>query len=718
MTHEPTYHPLFERLVDLFVSRTNNPSRPFFRTQIAYFLGLVAANMRVSVSGWSGTKIPVNIYAINLSPSGAGKGYSTSVLENEILGTFRDIFMESTYALSTQINLAKVATKRAIRNSTDESDELIKLEKEFNQLGAYLLTFDSATVAAIKQLRHQVQMANAGSINFIMDEIGANLLGQAEVLNLFLELYDMGNTKEKLVKSTVENIRTERFTTATPTNMLLFGEPTSLLNGAATEAKFFQMLSMGYARRCIFGYVEHIEKDLNLTPEDMLEQMNSNTSNQIIEDLSVHFAKLAQPSNLNAVISIEKPQALKLMTYKLECERVAATYPDHENIRKAETEHRYFKVMKLAGAYAFFDGAPSIMDEHLDYAITMVETSGEHFKRLITPVRPYVKLAKYLAQCHPSEMTMADLDRDLPYLPSNKAAREEMFAMASAWGYKNSHVIRRTSVNGINFFSGQSLEKTDLDKMILTYSQDMTTGYVNRINPFSQLKQLFQLPNKRHWLNHHLNDGYRIDTNVIKGFNMLVLDVDGDCPLVTAQTILSKYTYIIHTTKSHNPGVQDRYRIILPINYVLYLDTADYKEMMKGIVQELPLIKMDESGNHRVKKWETNPQCTLLENTGELFDILPFIPNTTKSEERIRKYSDQSNLDGLERWVLNTSEEGNRNNTLFRYGMILVDLGKDFNEIVIALRDLNSKLTSPLDEAELNLTVINSVTRKMLHNNP
>ncbi len=36
-----------------------------------------------------------------------------------------------------------------------------------------------------------------------IDEIGSNLLGQMDVLTTFLELYDVGKVKQKLIKNTV-----------------------------------------------------------------------------------------------------------------------------------------------------------------------------------------------------------------------------------------------------------------------------------------------------------------------------------------------------------------------------------------------------------------------------------------------------------------------------------------------------------------------------------
>ena len=200
----------------------------------------------------------------------------------------------------------------------------------------------------------------------MMDEIGTNLLGNAEALAIFLELYDMGDAQEKLIKSSAENMRTQRISTPTPANMLLFGEPTSLLDGAATESKFFKMLATGYARRCIYGFIPTIDKVVDRSAEEMLDSMNSNSSSAIIDSLNDRFGIIADANNLNRNIEIQRPQALRLMTYKIDCEKLAAKLPDHESIRKAELEHRYFKALKIAGAYAFFDSAPMITDTHLD----------------------------------------------------------------------------------------------------------------------------------------------------------------------------------------------------------------------------------------------------------------------------------------------------------------------------------------------------------------
>ena len=705
------HHPVMESIVDILSARTQNTERLFFRTQLAYFLGVVASHMRVSISGWANSKLPVNVYAVNVSPSGTGKGYSTAVIENELLDQFKEVFLKQTLPQRAQEHIVKMAGERALRNGTEEEEELQKLKTELRSAGAVLFNFDSATSPAIKQFRHRLLLSNAGGLNLQIDEIGANLSNNIEPLHTFLELYDKGHVKEKLIKSSAENIRTERLDGATPANMLLFGVPSKLLDGGETEKKFIELLDMGFGRRCFFGYTEQASKNLELTAEELLDQMFDTTSRALLESLTDQFARLADIHKMNTVVLIERPECTKLMQYKLDCEAIGRTLGKHEAIRKAEIDHRYFKVLKLAGAYAFFEGSPCITSDHIDYAISLAEESGESLAKLVNPVRPYVKLARYLAEFD-GELTLADLDNDLPCFRGTRPVREEMITMATSWGVKNNIVIKKTFIDGIQFISGTTIERTDLDKCILTYSKDMTTGYINRTFKFDDLHQVMAYPNQvLHWLNHQVRDEYRLERNVITGFNLLVLDVDNSCPMSTAQMLLKDYKFLMYTTKSHGIDDQDRYRIILPMNYELHLDEVDYKKFMTSIFQALPFA-VDEAGNHRCKKWETFPGTTITYNDGMLFDVLPFIPRTTQSEQQDAKVLSQSNLDNLERWVINNIGDGNRNVQLHKYAMALGDAGKAVEHIRLAVFSLNDKLPDKLTESELYATIMQSVYKK------
>lgn len=715
------FHPTSEKLVDILCTKTQNQERLFFRVLLAYYWGVVASQMRANVVGWTSKgSIPINVYALNLSPSGTGKGYSSTLIEGEVLNQFKEIFLEHTFPIVAEQNIDRLASRRAVRNGTDPNDEAEKITKEFNLLGSLLFSFDSATTPAVKQMRQKLLIGAAGSVNLQIDEIGANLVGQTEVLNTFLELYDKGLVKDKLVKSTTENIRFEKIDGATPTNMLLFGTPSKLLDGGITESHLRDMLDMGYARRCFFGFIRHSTKTSGLSAEDILDQMFNTDNDEFIENLSVQFAALAEMVNMNKQILIPKDVCLTLVEYKLYCEERGRQFDEHATIQKSEMDHRYFKALKLAGAYAFIDGAPEITQEHAEYAIALAEASGLAVAELLTPERNHVKLAKYLAASK-QEFTLADLDEDLPFFKGSRTQRDEMITLAIAWGYKNNVIIHKAFNDGIQFLRGETLQETDLDRMILCYSDDMTTGYSNQYAPFDKLTNLVGLQNF-HWLNHHLTRGdvedpdtgrplgYRKEENILPGFNMLVLDIDGTCQLSMAKELLKGYKALYYTTKSHTDEV-NRFRIILPMNYTLKLDSKDFKEFFNNVVESLP-FEIDTSGNHRCKKWLTNSGH--IEYTdGELFDVLPYIPKTSKNEERKINLQDQSNMDNLERWILNNIGDGNRNVQLHKYAMILVDGGFNLNEIRTRVLALNAKTNAPLDEGELTATIFTTVATAM-----
>lgn len=633
------------------------------------------------------------------------------MLEQEVINTFRNVFLEHTFPVSAEAHCDKLANKRAARNGTDAGDELVKLGRDFQSLGALLFSFDSATTPAIKQMRQKLLMANLGSCNLQVDEIGANFSGSVEALTAYLELYDKGLIKDKLVKSTSENTRFERIEGATPANMLLFGTPSKLLDGSKTEEQLMEMLEMGYARRCFFGYTDRAAKVFDKTIDELMNDMFDDSYDEYLEELSDELGELANLSNTNKVLELSQDTRRLLIEYKVKCEKQASELSELEVIKRSEIEHRYFKVMKLAGAYAFVDKSDTIEVTHVEYAIKLAEDSGEAFGRIMTPQRGYVKLANYLAEVR-GEVTLADLDEDLPSFRGSKAQKDEQIMMATAWGYKNNIIIKKSYLDSILFLHADSIEETDTDKLIISYTNapDMTKGYRNETAKFEDLPKLFKADGF-HWLSHHVQHGYRKEENGISGFNLLVLDVDGSTNLSTAKLLLNGYKAIYYTTKRHTDS-ENRFRIILPTNYTLKMDSKEYKEFYNNILKDLP-FEVDTQCAIRTKKWLSNANAEVSIIDGELFDVLPYIPKSSKNAEREQRLESQQELDNLERWVINNTGDGNRNNMLHRYASVLMDAGFSFESIKEKTIALNNKLMDKLDELELANTIFHTIAGKM-----
>lgn len=715
--------PVIQEIVDVLCNKTQNTDKGFFKVEVAYFLAKMASCMRASIQTKDRGNVPVNIYALCLGTSGYGKGHSVNIMENDFIRGFKKRFLEETMHDVSEQHLDQIAQERAIRNNTDELTEKDIVTAEYKRLGAYPFTFDSGTSPAVKQLREKLILANCGAINLQIDEIGSNLIGATEVLNVFLELYDQGIVKQKLTKNTVDNNRSEDRDGKTPTNMLLFGTPVKLLDGGQTEDQFYSFLEVGYARRCLFGIGKVNKKSLySMSAAEIFQRLTSPVNTNTISKWSKHFSDLADPAKFNWEMCIADATSIKLIEYKTECEKIADALPEHEEIKKAELSHRYFKALKLAGALAFIDESLEVTMEHLLQAIKLVEESGEAFKSILTREKAYMKLAKYIAEAS-DEVTHADLTEALPFYKSGIAARNEMLNLAIAWGYKNNIIIKKSYVDGIEFLKGETLKVTDLDKMIISASLELAYHYENNLSKWTDLPKLFTC-DSLNWCSHWFNGGNDIDpsTGLYMGhrcneatlpkFNMVVVDVDGSIKLSTAHELLKDYKFITYTTKRDGLNGLDRFRLIFPINYELKFDVNEYKEFMNNIISWLP-FEVDEASNQISKKWLTNKNAQVFCNEGELLDALKFIPRTSRNDQYAKEMSKIADLDSLERWFAQRMVQGNRNNLMFKYGMALVDSGLSFTDVETKIKKFNKQIDCGLSEEEIENSILVTIAKKL-----
>ena len=710
---EYTHHPIIGKLVNILKVKTQNPDTSMATIMVCYQLAKLASMMRCEVDAKGYGKFPVNFYGISCAPSGAGKGHSMAILENQVMKPFMDSFLEVTRPTVITKQLMDLANKRALRGGTDPQEELEKVEGEFRKLGAYVSSFDSGTAPAVKQFRHQLLMTEVGSINFEVDEIGNNLINSKEITDIYLELWD-GAVKSKLIKNTADNVRNEEIFGKTPTNMIGFGTPDAVYDGGATEKMMQQMLITGYARRCFFGYSD-ITFSSELTLDQRLDQLMDTTSDTDLYSISQQLEKLADPLMHKFTVEIPADVLKEVLAYQMECERRTALLRKSDGIRRAELRGRHFKTIKFAGALAFLDIASVMTSAHWRAAVRIAEESGIAFSKMVSQDPPHARLAKFLAD-YKEPATMADLLQELPFFPKASNQQKDLINLAIAWGHKDGIIIKKKITDDILTLQGEALEKTDLTKLIVSHSNHIAYDYCNGIGEWKEFKDLVLMKGTidglYHWCNHHFIDGHRTLANTVQGFNTIVLDIDGTCRLELAQEILKKFEYLIYTTKRHSES-EHRYRVILPMSHTLKLSIEEYKEFMDNILEFLP-FEVDTGVKESNKKWLTNPTGTVYENHGELFDVISFIPRTRKNDVRKQQIIDMGNMDGLERFFYQEAQEGNRNNTISRYGFALVDAGYDANGIREKIIAFNAKLSNPLPEDELEDTVINSSIKKYL----
>jgi hypothetical protein len=713
------YHPFSERIVDILVRKVNNDNRHFFRILTGYYLSKVASMMRCNIQTNDRDVIPVNTYVLNLMVSGTGKGHSQNILEREFVAYFKKEFLNSIFPRKAEENIQTLAQERALWRinvghsilplDEETAIQVVNFQSHYDRLGELAFSFDSGTSPAVKQMREKLLLASAGSMNLELDEVGSNMSQNADVLNTFLELYDVGLVKQKLIKNTQENIRSEELAGNTPTNLMMFGTPTKLLDGGKIEEEFKQFLETGYARRLLFGYTTDSNRTKYASAQERYQQMVDVTLAKDIIAIQQTFTNFAKRP-FNPVLQMSEANSVYLIEYQMKCEDAADEMKDHMSIHKAEMIHRYYKAIKLAGAYTFADNSTEITKDHLDYAISIVDDSGEAFHQLMRKQGPYERLAHYLADCD-QEVTQHELLEELPFYKGSEGQRKELMSLAMSFGYKNNIIIKRRVLDEIEFFVGETLIETDLNKLTVAISPDIAHNFeFHDPRPsFNLLHKLTTAP-QLHYTAHGFVNGHRKGENVIQGFDLIILDCDGDAPISMVKNLLESYTFLISTTKRHTEEI-NRFRLILPMSHKLKLPANEYSKFMSNVFEWLP-FPVDKAAKDIARKWASHPGHYEY-NNGNVVDATMFIPETKRSDET-KAQINVKGLSNIERWFKTHTTKGNRANHLYRYGMVLIDSNvfTHIGEIVEKLEDFNNSLETPLPEEQFRSSTVFSISKE------
>ena len=710
-------HPMMESMVDDLCPENEPHNRPFYRIMVGYFFSKMAASMRAVVDSPVIGEVPVNCFAVALAPSGFGKNTSVSAIERAGMKGFKNRFITETMPVIAEQNLYALAMQKAVISGRTEDEEKDRMQKMYNNAGPYMFSAKKATASSIEQLRSKLLMAGVGSINLQVDEIGMNITDKfvMEGLTLFLELYDMGHTDAAMTRNTTDNMRVDDIDGFTPACLLAFGTPTKLFDGSDAEKAFMQLLDTGYARRCIFAWGEKLEVEDSLTDEEMYDLLLQKRSNGTVVGMNSSFYDLADEYKSNWSMDLPRDAGLTYIEYKRLCKGRVAEISTHEDIRRTEMEHRHWKALKLAGAMAFVDESIEVTIDHLLAAIAIVEDSGVALKKVLNPEKPYVKLAKFIADAT-EPLTHADLYENLPFYKAGQASRNELMNLAAAWGYKNNVIIRKMFEDGIDFFEGESLSETNLDDIKFSYSNHEAFHYTTDVGnepgetvAFRDFDQLVAQPDL-HWCNHTFEGGHRANDNVIPGFNMLVVDVDGGVQLDTVHDMMDEFEFMTYTTKRHTDE-KNRFRLMLPTSHVLHMGQEEYREFMENFFMWLP-FESDHAANQRSKKWLTCENALVHHHEGTLLNVLPFIPKTSKNADYRQSIKELGSLDNLERWFAQRMVSGDRNNQMAKFAFALLDTGMPLIEIQNRVVAFNNSMSNGLTEHEIRDTVMKSVAKK------
>ena len=639
----------------------------------------VANSIRVSVAIPRDTKqIPANMYGVLLAPSGVGKSKSVGFV-NDLIKPAIDVVKEKAQA---QMEILDPFASEEIHDLTKDG---VTVSDSYKSLT------DAATVKIMRVL----DLIEYFSINYIVDEFASVVTKEYEMLSsTVLEIYDKGYVPVNLRATSKIN----KAESPIPMNLLAFGSAHLLFESdTATEKAFFDLLLAGLARRSVFCYVD---TQVNRFTLDV------NANRNIIDSISNDLVKIVSDYD-KKVLSLSSEAESAYLKYLDDNTEDSLQYQSHLMLQKIYAKNKYWIALKLSALVAVSNFHEQVELSDFEYAKQIVEDSEKDLHRIINRPQKYELVVDYLVESGKEESEYT-LTQSLPFYKEIKA-KKQFLELMKGYAFDNNITLMIQEKHNVTFYSAKNREKVDLDKpLTFSYSSHITEGFY--CNDQGTWKDFYKVvcADGIHYSAHCFKDGYRKKDNVIEGFSLIILDFDGGVSLDTAKLIFEDYTYLIATTKSHqvekNGIVDDRFRVILPMESKLELDPEQYSQFMKNLLDDIPIEAdracVDASRFYYSYKGE------YWYNEGVLFDAIKYIPNTQEAETYSKEGNKLSkkNIDRIGQYLLRNEHSG-RNNQLLRYSLLLIDKGYSKEDIKKEVLKLNAQFSKPLPEVEIERSV-------------
>ena len=643
-----------------------------------------------------------NYFGISFGGSGVGKNHSDNLA--------RAIFKESFDNFQRHAESFYDSRK-------DPADK--KPDPRYVNLSSYFIPVTS-TWQALQKAAQTVKDMDVGSVNVVSDELGDNIMSMSEIFTKLKSTWDTGTSEGPV---NVTNGGESYFCVHDVCfNALLFGAPGPFELDPKKKDRLLETYVSGMARRSFIYHNNTYKKSENRNPNfEKLERDFYDKLESYIKELR-YF--------LNNTREIRYPAKIreKLLEYdqikELERERSISLIAEDLGSTK--------KIEKLLRIIATLDLQDEINEEHLKFAIEFTEaldsTAEETveikpaYKRIYDEIEKRSFAARTDIVKAVKDITIKDLDSQLILVQEH----------ANLIG----NSLIKKEYNGIIKYKIEKLSNTNLDNIILSINGNMDRtepeGFVRKIGSFDKLINAVNAE-FRYSAGTFRNE-YISDENYLQEQNLFIIDIDNDLSLEDAKALFSSMTYLITTTKSHQKPkktkvngetidlVCDRFRIILPTLSTFHLTSKVYSEMYMNVINSLGIAEADSKCRNASRWYYGNPEGEHWYNKGDLLDIRTYIPDSSEHQDAstsLNNYDnqrDKSNapasirVDAAIRWFLSNTATGNRNDNLFKLGMLLKEKIEE-PDWAMWLLNANTCLSHPLPDSDMK-SIINSVGRR------
>jgi len=647
----------------------------------------------------------INYFGITIAPSSAGKSF---------------VYEQCKKLFGGDLNFKYKAliTKGYELNTNNPTDDEITIDGFQTNIKNYIPNFEN-TIEGTKEGLYLRALALSksffGSLNLIHEEI-MDVIRDSN-LNVMKELYD-GRFIGKVIKSSInDNIY------GIVSNMLIFGSSTSLKRDQKVYEYFAKALGSGIYRRSFIYYQEPTDIQLR-TDTEYYEQPDLSFIRKYINK---YIKEIVDSGNYPELyFTVDAEEYLELINHELV--EFANKYKEDE--RFSAEVGSFDKLLKLSALHALLNRRKQISYDDVEYAYNFykrVRSTNLELFNVEPQHRRIYRVIKKLGKATKSEILESDI--------FNRMTFNEDIKLVEEYAYRKNEVLQ---VRGskIKTFSIEPMPIIDLNKIIVSIpkvdKKEKTTDYISMEVPFfgenQSVERLVKSDKVSNFCLVHFENGKRKSDKTIEGQNCIGIDVDNGITLQETIEKLKDYVYLIYTTKSHQKDkgglVCDRFRILLPTKTKFFVDNERHKELITNVCEALSVGSYDVSTRNQDRLWFTNPECQIFKNQqGELFDVIPYLPDTEVREiieRQIEKFDEKDydtdevnrRIGGMIKWFINNTYEGNRSNNLFRLGSFIGDLTGSFERIEEELYKANSMLSEPISEKELRKTVLASLKRK------
>lgn len=675
-----------------------NPS-PFFASFALFKAAEIAANNKMFIlNEIENTQIPINIYCLALADSGFGKNRSLSFLDQNIFAKAEKRIQAKFEELKLD-KIQQIALDAASNGAAyDKAYEME--ENKVNALGAPIFEFDSGTTAGLKQLKNLFAYVSYGALNTVIDEIGLNLKQNKDLLDVFLELYDFGNMKNKVLKNSIEAKREETIPGQVAANMLMFGTPDILFKNNHEELT--DWLIQGYARRTLFFFdkAENHKQKLDIATD-------------LTNKISIAKAKEKEiwSNFFEQVIDCQKYVFLGADSLKLIYEAVARMQDKKKfGIAAIEQNNRVIKFIKLTGLLTMLEpdfcsiqgNSYAVLPQHVKDAETIILDSEQALEEILSPNNFYKLVLDWI-------IYNGNMSTKLQLINQFKEVKKSdwdttQFKLLQSYAISQGYELNKSTSAKTDTYFLLPMKPTDLNNLILSTSQNYGKNYHPKNVSFSDLQKIGETGANWSFSNHTYTNDVRKLENLKEECNTIILDIDNKNTIKQVEQILENYKYFLYTTKSHTKD-HNRFRVIIPTKYTIGLSAPDYKTYINNLLDILP-INSDEAAADPCHKWAMYPAEYIKLNDGpQLFDNSYFLPNSEKNKI-FQQTKEKTFSDKFATWIYFQLQEGNRNKTLFKYKMYLKDCGLPPEIIKQYILEMNSSIPEPLSETELENTIL------------